>query len=215
MRNSNYSGKFSLTVAAFGLVFCTAKLVYATPLIGSNTGISTPGHVITFSEVALTEPTAIAANYYAYGATFDNLYYDLNYSGLFGHMSGPDARSWTTNQFNRPDIAIHFNAPVTAAAFSFLASWPVTSNFTSYLNGAVVETFSAIAPADFGNLNDYFGFTNSYFDQIVIQATPSNSQNASILDNVQFTSAPEPASIFLLGGSLLMILGVSRIKTSN
>ena len=142
-----------------------------------------------------------------------DLFYDTNYSGIFGNMSGPDARNWTNDQFNRGTTHIYFTAPVSDAAFALVTGSGLTL-FTSYLHGNPVESFSAAAPTTPGNLNDFFGFANSFFDEIAISVTPTNPQNSAVFDNVQFNTAiPEPASIALFGWAALVGLMKGRRQT--
>ncbi len=203
--------RFQSHFALVSAVCCLALLALgaagpaaAAPLSGSSTGLSAPDHTITFSEVTLSQSTPIAGAYAAFGATFDNLVYDTNYSGIYGNMSGPDARNWINDQFNRGIIYVYFNAPVSDAALAVIGSFAVPSYFTSYLKGQVVESFTAVAAASAGNTNNFYGFTNSYFDEISLNMTPSVSQNAALVDNVQFnTAVPEPGSLLLLGAALL------------
>lgn len=190
------------------LMFAGAAV--ATP-ISNSTGLSNPGRIIDFNSNGLAQNAPLDNAYANQGITFSNLFQDSSYSGSFPNTSGGDAINF--GQGTYPPFTISFAQAVNEAAFVLVTNGSSTpSVIESYLNGALVETASVFSSTS--NTNDYFGFSNSLFDEIKV--TPETAVNgAALIDNLQFTvtDVPEPLSLALLSSALIG-LGVARRRRS-
>ena len=164
-----------------------------------------PHSTITFSEIVLPNLTAVGANYGGLGVTFNDY---VLYGGvppihfpLGPNFSPPDV-------VNIPEIAnipgdqnwlITFNNLLDGVAFAY-ASGLGTTTFTALLNGTPVEAFSAVTDSGPLITNNMFGFQNILFNQVRIDLIPDDlGDYGSGIDNLQFSTVPEPSSLALLG----------------
>lgn len=186
-------------------VLCATMMVFsavrasADPITNAF-GLLTPDATITFSEVPLANETALDTQFSAFGVTFANLFAATT---LVGALSAPAAENFqnvtgctisTCIPFD-----IFFTSQVTAAAFQMITN-PGTSTFQAFLNGGLIESFTAATTIP---STTYYGFESIVFDQIHV--IPAGG--AAGIDNIEFTRAltpvPEPASIMLVGIGLL------------
>ena len=201
---------------AGGLMLCTAVAAHATPVI-STTGISAPQNVITFEEIVLAGNTPMSNQYAGLGVTFGaGLFYDgngTNSGGAFPNMSGHALANFDfldgpfTTLFS-----IKFVDPVSAAAFAMVTN-PGTSAFSAALLGGIeIESFTASTST--GSSTNFFGFEGFVFDEI--RVSPGGSNNAMVLDNIQFNLAavPEPATLAIFGLALVGLGHARRRKTA-
>ena len=194
----------SILVAAFG-----AAPARATP-IAYGTAFASPSYTVDFS--GLSTDTPIDVTYLAGdGVTFSGLYATDFYGNTFRGTTAPAAVNYVTGGAASPSaISISFAAPVTAAQF-YLETDGYGTTITSLLGGNVVETTTALSYASNGN--DYFGFTDSLFDEITLTVSQTGT---ALIDNLQVVNAtaltadvPEPGSgsVLLAGLAGLIVLG--------
>jgi hypothetical protein len=179
-------------------------------LLNNSTGLTNPDHIINFNEVALAQDTPANNAYTSYGVTFSNLYADNIYGGQYPNSSGTDLANFTSNSgVGFGPFTISFLNPVSDAAFVLVTNQSETPTvIKSYLNGTLVESASIYTSIYNSNIHsgidnpiDYYGFTGSLFNQLII--TPEETVNhAAVIDNLQFSSVtpvPEPGTMALLG----------------
>ena len=179
----------------------------AIPII-NNVGINNPDQVITFDGLVFSTGTSITNQYSSLGVTSSpGLCY--NVQPIFFPTASLGSYSCTPSGNN----SIFFNDVVTDAAFA-LQSNPITTTFSSYLNGALVESFNASTVLSFlpdlTNASNFYGFENSAFNEIRI----ANNEATFQIDNVQYTRAavPEPIVLALLSLGLFGIGATGRLR---
>jgi hypothetical protein len=180
-----------------GFLLAQAPL-QAIPITGSPVGLASPGTTITFSEVVLASGTPIANQYSAFGVTFSNVTYNPQPGTTGPNVNDPNAGNFILANPALNPFSIMFNQAQTAADFALVTNPGSTTLFQSFLGGNPVESFSV--PTDFTSPNNFFGFTNSLFNEI--RVTISNENPSGLFDNLQFTSAgnnvPDSASTIIL-----------------
>ena len=200
----------SVRVCAFALILVCGTRTAEGAFITNSFGLTTPDTTITFGEVPLADTTPLTTQFSAFGVTFSNLFIDNtfvinppvadNFNYLLGCPSG-----------GCPSFDIFFTADVNAAAFQLLSNFGTTT-FQAFLNGALVETATALTGQSLPI--PYYSFTGIVFDQIRVTPVGANTiAGQATIDNIEFdlapTTVPEPASIFLVGTGVAGI-GVRR-----
>lgn len=191
-----------LLAGIFAMISFNAASSQAT-LLNNSTGLATPGQIITFNEVSIAPNTLVDNAYSSYGVNFTNLFADndsVYNSGIIPNISGTYLKNYTFDGINTT-VTISFTTPVSDVAFVIvtdaLQQYPLF--IQSFLNETSVE--SASASTDLYNPVNYYGFTGSLFDEIVI-----TQLGGALIDNLQFTSSsapvPEPSTFLLFGAGL-------------
>lgn len=153
---------------------------------------STMGATITFDEVILPSNSPITDQYAALGVEFANAYYDVQgWDVATGRHIASFSPSVTNSYFD-----LLFTADVVEVSFLFLtnrqdlyAGPPGQTVFMALLDDDVVSQF--VGDTDL-TLRP-FGFSGIRFDQVRI--FPGGWGNFGRLDNLQFTTVPEPSAI--------------------
>ncbi len=180
-------------------VALTVSPATAAVMDSSSTGLAAPGVTIGFEEVALATGTNVTNQFAGLGVTFTpGVTYFTNVSPR-PNFSGP-----AVIDFFGAEVSIKFTQSVTEMAAAMTAN-SGGATFTSLLNGVIVEMFSSSLDL---SQNNFYGFTNSLFDEVKINPTGSTSVAA---DNLSFTVAvPLPASLPLLIGALGGVFALRR-----
>lgn len=194
------------------IFFCCALFPVAAsaiPITGAP-DLPATSSLISFNEAGLPSGTLVTNQFSEEGATFTGLSYSPGFSGRANTDGG-----LLFTFANPASVGIRFNGSVSTAAFA-LGSNAGSATFTSFLEGVMVESFTAsiantgVAVSDPGRQPNVFGFESSLFNEV--QFTTSGSKGFSF-DNLSFDSAvaavPAPASLALLGLGLAGI-GWSR-----
>lgn len=194
-------------LAALGLA-AAAFSAGAAP-ITNNTGIAAPAQTITFSEFVFATNTPIINQYASLGVTFTpSLYY--NVQPVFFPTDFLANFSFAGDPTNNP-ASILFAQDQTAAAFAMQTN-PGTSTFEAYLDGVLVESFTAATSLSFlpdlTNASNFYGFSGIVFDEIRI--TSGGPGGVFQIDNLQLSSAvPEPGTLALL------VLGLAGLAATR
>ena len=176
------------------LLLCSAATTQA-DFITNDFGLTSPEQTIAFDELGLRIDTPVTNQYL--GVTFTD--------GVFQSPQSLDGLNifnfddqWVGNfvdgqTFTNP-FSLFFDTELTDAAFAFISNTG-TTEFTALLDGNVVETFAALTQVT--DPNNFFGFENIVFDEIRITVDPVTQ--AAGIDNLQFTTVPEPGSSIFCG----------------
>lgn len=173
----------------------------------NSTGLANPKKIQTFNIPTLPN-----------GTPAGQLFADLSFSSNLRISSQFDGQYGSTGQalinfYPCCSAAsyIDFSQPISAVGFLFATNLG-TSRFTAFFHGTQVESFTALTSF---SPNQYFGFSNIQFDRLKIEA--GGITRAFVLDNLQTSPVPEPASYAMLGLGLaaLMFLRKRREKSSG
>lgn len=179
----------------------------------SASGLASPALVVSFSETGQGQSTALGGNYGGTGVSFIGLYQDYFYAGIFPNVNGAAAVNFGDGCCDAT-IEILFGQTVNAAVFTLITNEsPAPTTIQSYLGAVLVESADVFTSTS--NTTNFYGFTNSAFDRIVI--TPEAAVNrAALIDNLQINSVvPEPATwSLLIGGFAMTGVAMRRRKTA-
>ncbi|MDB4564542.1 PEP-CTERM sorting domain-containing protein [Mariniblastus sp.] len=185
----------SLLIASIGISSASADFIV------DGFGLDSADQTVTFSEFSINDGTVITDQYSSLGIEFGSL---SPTEGLYLKPNKGVSRSAGLQNYF-PDgyrsIELSFKKPVSEAAFAMVTNGGI-DDFTALLNGNVVETASTSTARGW----QYYGFKNIAFDQIRIDI----NNNHMRLDNVQFSSVPEPTSATLFGIGILAVAARRR-----
>ncbi|MDG1513930.1 MAG: PEP-CTERM sorting domain-containing protein [Mariniblastus sp.] len=186
--------QLSLLIASIGISSASADFIV------DGFGLDSADQTVTFSEFSINYGTVITDQYSSLGIEFGSL---SPTEGLYLQPNAGLNSAGLQNYF--PDgyrsIELSFTKPVSEAAFAMVTNGGI-DDFTALLNGNVVETASTSTARGW----QYYGFKNIAFDQIRIDI----NNNHMRLDNVQFSSVPEPTSATLFGIGILAVAARRR-----
>jgi len=129
-------------------------------IIAQSSGLASPAHLIDFGANLFPNLTPITTQFPGITVTHAR-YFTNNYNNLFG--------GFLTNDFSGlPNtLRIVFAAPITDVSFVYQQiSTAAPSTIRAMLGNVTVDSFSGTWNQS--QPNNYFGFTNSYFDQLEI-----------------------------------------------
>jgi hypothetical protein len=196
---------------AIAMIGISAHSVSATAITGApSTGLVSPTVSIDFEAGAIAASTVITTQFA--GVTLGD-----GSNGFIMSTGGAGTGTQNINgryldSFNSSLVpgAIKFDGQVSAAGFN-LRTNADTTTFTAFLNGVIVESFSASTDLDISN--NFFGFTGIIFDEIQFDMAIVGQQGFN-LDNLEFVTVPEPSSIALFGLGLIGLGAMRRRKTA-
>ena len=212
------------TVFASALLVLTSPCLMAVPLTNS-VGIAGPTTTINFSELNPTLPvaTSITNQFGGLGATFSGgLFFSSgnapgSLDGLNGFSGDYLFNATTTATIPAGPVVSHtvqFGGAVTDASINVAFSAPLPAEstlvtFTSFLGVTAVETFN-VADPDLNNFsNNFYGFTSSLFDRIVVTTNYTGapaSRPGVAYDNLAFRSPPAGAPEIDAGSAWLPLI---------
>lgn len=189
-----------------GVLLCQG-LAGAVPLTNA-TGIVAPGNTLTFSELnpTLTVAQPISAEFTGLGLSLSGPWF-FSSADAPGDLDGLNGFSGdylfvgpTSSSLPVGPVLVHtlqFAGAVTAASVNlvFVAPKPAESTsvtVASFLGATPVETFTVNDPDLLNFSTNFFGFTSSLFDRIVLTTDYSGaptSRPGLAMDNVSWTAA--------------------------
>jgi hypothetical protein len=160
-------------------------------------GLSDEHSTISFDEHIFPSGTAITNQYADLGVNFAPFAFYDPYPGG-GYVS-----DFMPHDGIQP-LSLIFEIPQKQVAFNLMTADQVTTSFYAYLGNVLVESASATTV---GAFSEFYGFNGIEFDQVYILTTYSggftiNGTGPLILDNLQLSNVPIPASICLFGSVL-------------
>jgi hypothetical protein len=204
------------SVAAIALTTFVQVSAGRADFIQNSTGITSPDITLGFGEVPIRMGTPITDQYAPFGvASMTNLFFNTDGMPIgLPNIGGARLNNFPVNTgpIFTP-FSMTFTQPLTGVAFAMITN-PGISGFDALLDGGLVAT--ADAPTDLTSRNNFFGFTNITFDEIVVR--PGGVNNAVAFDNLQLqfapTAVPEPGTLALLmtaGPGLVLLLRLRKV----
>ena len=192
-----FTKKSALIALALAFFSSTAG---AAVISNSATGLTDPDITIGFDEVVLATGDNVTDQFAAFGVTFDPGVTYFNTVSPRPNFSGA-----AVIDFFGPAVSILFAEDVTEMVMNMSQNFGMTT-FTSLLDGIVVESFTSTLDL---TANNFYGFTNSLFDEVIVD--PSGSSSVA-MDNLSYSVAvPIPGTLSLFLGALgLLALSARR-----
>lgn len=175
------------------LVLATSANAQA--IIAQLSGLPNPDRVITFGANLFPNLTAITTQFPGITVTHANYFTTSVSNNLFG--------GFLTNDFSGPPdtLRIQFAAPIYDVSFVYHQTGLGLSTMRAVLQGQVMDTFSGVWNQ--GQPNNYFGFTNTVFDEVQIDFSSDFN-----LDTLAF-SGPSVAKCVVSNGNNVNPFGVN------
>jgi hypothetical protein len=208
--------KLRLALALAGcLAAVSAETAHAIVINGSPTGLAAPQNTVTFDELGNLQNQVINNQFAAFGATFENTWWDnatLGQAGATGFSGGDLVSGAVGGVLDNGGIAIHFVNAVTAAAVATVDQ-DATFTISAHLGGNLVEQFQTLIGTS--PCSGFMGFQNILFDELRFIPVP-NGDSALSIDSLQFNSAsqgvPDSGSSATLLALVLALTGFSQIR---
>jgi hypothetical protein len=164
-------------------LFLIATLsAHATQIISSDIGLSNPDQTLTFSEVVMPPDRVLSDQYSAFGVSFTGggFFTGFIYNGPVAWTAPPDGAKPDTTNF-ATDVGADSSPSI---------------HFATPVSGAAFDCAGVLA--------------GSSFPPSCNSCPPFGSHDAPfVLDNLETTAAPEPATLLLCSAGML-ILALSR-----
>lgn len=187
-----------LAALALLLALVVAARAGATP-IESTTGLASPAVAITFDEIALPASSPVGDHYEPLGISLDpGLLYNPPEATTTDGVPGIEGNRLANFYPVVPVFSIRFLEPVREAVVGLLA--PDITTLTALLGGVEVESFQNSRASQ---AQGFYGFEGIVLDEIRIDAHSRFDEGRALVDNVQFTALPEPATGILIPLGLL------------
>ena len=186
-----------LGIAAIGL---SLQPVGATPINGAATGIAGAEFTLDFETPSLALGTVVTSQFA--GVTFGTNF-EIRDSAEFANITG----KYLDDISSGAPGPIVFDQALKAVSFN-LRSDPGTTTIQAFLDGVLVESFSAAT--NLTNTSNFFGFQDIIFDEIRLSGAVSNGFN---VDNLEFVTVPEPSSVALFALGIIGLGAARRRKT--
>jgi len=180
----------------------------ATPITGALTGLSSPATLIDFGNEDLAHLAPVTTQFagVTFGSDGDGWAYRTGTTAatiVDGHLIRASTNQAIT------EFSMLFDSDVSEAMFNFKAFTSPIHDWTmsSWLGGTLVETVT------FDNVSNnglFYGFIDSHFDEVRFQNLHDDA--GFELDNLQFSTVPEPATLALFGIGLVGMGLVRRRK---
>jgi hypothetical protein len=190
---------------------CVAGAAQAATIDSRATGIANPSGAVNFDEVSLVNGTLVTNQYAAFGVTFMPGVTYLDRVSPRPNFENPAAVTFqiADGQVQAIDpVSLRFGETVEAASFAMTLS-ANTTRFTALLGGIAQRSFET-SVVDAGSANNFYGFENIRFDEILIDVQSGDRTGA--LDTISFRLAevPLPAGLPLLIGALSVFAVLRR-----
>ena len=197
-----------ITLTRLGLTVCVGiaaiavslQPVGATPINGAATGIAGAEFTIDFETPSIALGTVVTSQFA--GVTFGTNF-EIRSNPGFANIIG----KYLDDIGSGAPGPIVFDQDLKAVSFN-LRTDPGTTTFQAFLDGVLVESFSAAT--NLTNTSNFFGFQDIIFDEIRLSGAVSNGFN---VDNLEFVTVPEPSSVALFALGIIGLGAARRRKT--
>ncbi len=192
---------FCLGISASGISIQSAN---ATPINKAATGIASADVTVDFELGSLPAFTVVTNQFASQGIIFDGSVV-ISTGGAFPNLPGR-----FLNENGTANRVMTFDQDLSAISFQVRTDDVFDTLFEAFLDGNLVESF--FGDTTLVDANNFFGFENIVFDEIVIRGQAVDGVN---IDTVEFTYAlSEPSGLAVMGLGLLALGYAGRRKAA-